>query len=201
MQPVIGCEFMALYGDIMNFPFLRQAKMSSTGSSTTPLDGREQTYKRRRLNEGYQSPGYSSPDELAATSVYQVAKPRPRDSHIRKSSPKESVSRRSFDDGASLDESPDELDHTFFQAGRHASAHTPPGTSSEAAESTDGDYPSSQASSPIPPYLAPEVRYTPRLVLTGHKRGVSAVKFSPNGKWIASCCRKKSLPEHIMNKG
>ena len=32
------------------------------------------------------------------------------------------------------------------------------------------------------------LNYVPQLVLKGHKRGVAAVKVSPDGKWIASCC-------------
>ena len=36
--------------------------------------------------------------------------------------------------------------------------------------------------------------YVPYMTLRGHKRGVAAVKYSPDGKWIASCCRSTSLP-------
>ncbi|KAK4947138.1 WD domain protein [Elasticomyces elasticus] len=31
------------------------------------------------------------------------------------------------------------------------------------------------------------LNYVPHLTLRGHKRGVAAVKFSPDGRWIASC--------------
>nr|POF27651.1 wd repeat-containing protein 5 [Quercus suber] len=31
--------------------------------------------------------------------------------------------------------------------------------------------------------------YRLHMTLRGHKRGVASVKFSPDGKWIASCCR------------
>ncbi|THW94391.1 WD40 repeat protein [Aureobasidium pullulans] len=31
------------------------------------------------------------------------------------------------------------------------------------------------------------IHYKPYMTLKGHKRGVAAVRFSPNGKWIASC--------------
>lgn len=34
------------------------------------------------------------------------------------------------------------------------------------------------------------VHYKPYMTLRGHKRGVAAVRFSPNGKWIASCCEQ-----------
>jgi len=32
------------------------------------------------------------------------------------------------------------------------------------------------------------LNYVPHMILRGHKRGVAAVKFSPDGRWIASCC-------------
>lgn len=37
------------------------------------------------------------------------------------------------------------------------------------------------------------LNYVPYMTLRGHKRGVAAVKFSPDGKWIASCCTYHSL--------
>lgn len=33
------------------------------------------------------------------------------------------------------------------------------------------------------------LNYVPYMTLRGHKRGISTVKFSPDGKWIASCCK------------
>ena len=33
--------------------------------------------------------------------------------------------------------------------------------------------------------------YVPYMTLRGHKRGVTSVKFSPDGKWIASCCKTR----------
>lgn len=41
------------------------------------------------------------------------------------------------------------------------------------------------------------LNYIPYMTLTGHKRGVSSVKFSPDGKWIASCCRFYQREESI----
>lgn len=40
----------------------------------------------------------------------------------------------------------------------------------------------------LPPEPVPQVQYRPTLVLKGHRNAVSQVKFSPDGKWIASCC-------------
>ena len=37
-----------------------------------------------------------------------------------------------------------------------------------------------------PPQYLP---YKQKMVLKGHKRGVAAVRFSPNGRLIASCCK------------
>ena len=33
-----------------------------------------------------------------------------------------------------------------------------------------------------------QLNYAPHMTLRGHKRGVAAVKFSPDGRLIASCC-------------
>jgi COMPASS component SWD3 len=39
----------------------------------------------------------------------------------------------------------------------------------------------------MPPERPTELHYKPTLILKGHRKGVSAVKFSPDGKRIASC--------------
>ena len=33
------------------------------------------------------------------------------------------------------------------------------------------------------------LNYVLHMTLRGHKRGVAAAKFSPDGRWIASCCK------------
>lgn len=40
------------------------------------------------------------------------------------------------------------------------------------------------------------VHYKPYMTLRGHKRGVAAVRFSPNGKWVASCCELRDNSSH-----
>lgn len=40
------------------------------------------------------------------------------------------------------------------------------------------------------------LNYVPYMTLRGHKRGVAAVKFSPDGKWIASCCEEDAHCRH-----
>lgn len=40
------------------------------------------------------------------------------------------------------------------------------------------------------------LHYVPYLTLRGHKRGIAAVKFSPDGKWIASCCEENEY--HVI---
>lgn len=45
----------------------------------------------------------------------------------------------------------------------------------------------SRSASPSPPSKPKELHYKAAVILRGHKKGISAVKFSPDGCWIASC--------------
>lgn len=56
------------------------------------------------------------------------------------------------------------------------------------------------ASTPQPPTRPLSLHYTPHMTLRGHKRGVAAVKFSPNGKYIASCCKTNPAVKHANSR-
>lgn len=47
----------------------------------------------------------------------------------------------------------------------------------------------SQGTATPPERKASFVRYRQKMVLRGHRRGVAAVRFSPDGRLIASCCQ------------
>ncbi|KAL8940970.1 MAG: hypothetical protein Q9211_002017 [Gyalolechia sp. 1 TL-2023] len=159
--------------------------------------------KRRRVT-GIRPPSrYSSPDELAASSDHETPTYHHRASsnNIRRTSAEHQ--RRSYEASDSED-SPDELDHTVHTFYRDnwsrnlrptASRHVTPDAPSEISLLTPVQGPASPAT---PPPLSPkEARYLPyrqQMVLQGHRKGVSAVRISPKGDMIASCC---SFPSHV----
>lgn len=161
--------------------------MSNTGSrDSTPMVLAERTLKKRRIYDSEAStPRESSPDELAVhedQGQFQSRSSRAihRDSNAR---------RRSDPDDRSP--SPDELDDTLY-GDRDADARsdrsrrrssTP--SSVRSASGASGVTPGPRT--PSPPIIAKEVRYKLKVVLEGHRKGVSQVRFSPDGRWIASC--------------
>jgi len=87
-------------------------------------------------------------------------------------------------------------------------SHSPSSSTTRSSTPATQDEFQEPASSPVPshstigPDLEPEqllhkdaspVNYKPSLILRGHRRAIAAVKFSPDGKWIASCCKFISL--------
>ncbi len=145
----------------------------------------ERSKKRRRVYDDSEAstPRYSSPDELNGDQ---------RDTQRRSGQDlrRESNARRR--DTSDRSASPDELDHTYYD--READARSDRSQRSRRRSSTPRSTRSSVAGetaaisrSPSPPPKLKEVRYKQKLVLEGHQRGVSQVKFSPDGRWIASC--------------
>ena len=142
--------------------------------------------KRRRVNgtSSRHDSRYSSPDELAADSDHDdIYVKRPSNAAARRDS--NDIRRKSYTDSAG-EESPDELDHTVhtFYRGARGRGHTASSTPSSRRQSAQ-----TARVRASPPRTKPYAPYKQKVVLRGHKKGVAAVKFSPDGQRIASCCR------------
>lgn len=139
--------------------------------------------KRRRLDDDECTPRYGSPDELSAGLEYDHSHLERNNSRFRG---RPSISR-DIDYRAS--DSPDELDHTI-PTPRESDDYDQSESVSRDGSSTPTPTPTPRARSPVTPKLkeAVFVPYREKTVLRGHKRGVAAVRFSPDGSMIASCC-------------
>lgn len=201
-SPLSIPRFPPLYRGIFvrshnSHPHIITARMDDGEGRTT------RSAKRRKISVPPISPlsRTSSPDELAADSDHSLPNPQRRSSisHITVASVSHRPSYSPMTQAA--EDSPDELDHTTEH-----SFYREPFRGSFSAESrrqiqhlrvpsrSHSPPPYSRISTPIatpPPIEAKEAKYVPyklKMALKGHRRGVAAVRFSPNGKMIASCC-------------
>lgn len=178
-----------------------QAPTSSVPVVMIPTD--EPPSKRRRVSHD------SSADEhffdSAAEQPTDGATPSDaaEDGYVEGAS--ELAVKAEHDDDTALDDTNTRLltpsKHTRLPHAHHLSSPASSSVNSPAHPAStpvDSDYYTDQASSPLPvpdadaalphdPATA-RLNYKPRLVLKGHKRAVSAVKFSPDGRLIASAC-------------
>lgn len=132
-------------------------------TASTPVPAKERPHKRRRVYDDSEqsTPRFGSPDT--------EAEPRARRSST---SPRRSTSTGTRSPGRP-DPNHDYLDRSRSpSSGRETTRSISPPTPDEA----------------IPPTHKPlHVRYKQKLILRGHRKGVSQVRFSPDGRWIASC--------------
>jgi COMPASS component SWD3 len=146
--------------------------MSDYGDSadSTPAPLRQRSPKRRRVYDDSENstPRYSSPDDIDEHRPY-------RSSNLN--------NRRVSDDrrrSRDSNRSDDGLEREYRDRSRSRS-------------SSRADTPrSSQSHSPLDPPSPPQykslrVNYRQKFILRGHRKGVAQVRFSPDGRWIASC--------------
>ena len=126
--------------------------------------------KRTRTANGYsESPngyGSQSPDAMTASATpYQLAE-RPA-----------SAVRRELDNVTYRDDTSDESPRRYYDLDR--------GSEPSESKAPIPDSPPPRAIKPT------SLHYKPRMVLHGHKKGISMVKFSPDGQSLASACKRQ----------
>ena len=146
---------------------------------------RTRSSKRRRLNSKEATPrsGSGSPDELSAIPSYQDR--NKSNGHIITPEPR----RTSYPNSMSDQDSPDELGNAT-PVYRQPKSEELDRTGSESRQlSSRSSTATPRPATPIP--LLREAEYVPyreKLVMRGHRRGVASVRFSPDGRMVASCC-------------
>lgn len=148
--------------------------------------------KRRRVNgnEPSSRSDSGSPDELGETPP-----PENRNGSLSRSVPPE-LRVRSYPNSASREDSPDELGNMTpypepesedYDQSERGSPERISRSSTATPTATPADTP--RDTTPVPsPRNIQYAPYTEKLVLKGHKRGVASVRFSPDGRMVASCC-------------
>ena len=136
----------------------------------TPAPSRRRSSKRRRIYDESENstPRYSSPDDDGAHRPYRSSKlGGRRDSGDL---------RRSRDS----ERSDDELEKAYRDRSRSRS--------SSRADTPRSSHSHSPLDPPSPPHHRPlRINYKQKFILRGHRKGVAQVRFSPDGRWIASC--------------
>ncbi|KAH6675724.1 prolyl oligopeptidase-like protein [Halenospora varia] len=132
----------------------------------TPVPTGRRSPKRRRVYDDSEAstPRYSSPDEHGRDRPYRSSKLNNREDSDRRMS-------------HGSDGSADDLDHAYRDRSRSRSSSPDTPRSSH-----------SPLDPPSPPSYKPlKLNYRQKFILRGHRKGVAQVRFSPDGRWIASC--------------
>ncbi|KAF2495657.1 WD40 repeat-like protein [Lophium mytilinum] len=126
-------------------------------------------------------PTERSPKRRRSTDNYVESPPRRRSlSHSpTHGSPKYNLTERPARRSYSRADSDDEADRRYYRDRRSP-------RSSRSRSRRRSRSPSGAIVTP-PPEKPTQLHYQPYFILRGHKKGVAAVKFSPDGRWIASC--------------
>ncbi|RDL34776.1 WD40 repeat-like protein [Venustampulla echinocandica] len=148
------------------------------GTPATATRERRSSKRRRVHNDGGDSEGstprYSSPDD-------QDMGMRMEEDGPYRSPNRDSEDRRR---SQASDGSPDELDHPYRDRSRSRSIPT----STDTPRECDSSHSHSPLGGPSPPSYKPlKLNYKQKFILRGHRKGVAQVRFSPDGRWIASC--------------
>lgn len=160
----------------------------------TPTTHAERVKKRRqgRYTSGSSTPRDSSPDELA---IHDQPKSSRLNSAINTPAADSSPPRDSYNVNSpySRSPSPDELARAYPYEDDHPLRTSSSQSSRTPSEQMDAnlpevsDYAPDMAITPPASHGVPGLCYEPILSFQAHERGIAQVKFSPDGRWLASC--------------